>query len=58
MAHKNNKKNKRRAAFYKISKFDYEARKNLAKVQLSPKETSTEENKKVKSSPGNAWTEV
>jgi len=30
MACKNNKKNKRRAAFYGISKFDYEVRERLA----------------------------
>ena len=34
MAYKNNKKNRRRAAFYKISKFDYEGRKKLAEGQL------------------------
>ena len=39
MACKNNKKNRRRAAFYGINQFDYEARKNLAKGQLPPKET-------------------
>ena len=39
MARKNNKKNRRRAAFYRISKFDYEARENLIKGQLSSKET-------------------
>ncbi len=31
MAHKNNKKNRRKAAFYRINKFDYKARENLAK---------------------------
>ena len=53
MACKNNKKNKRRAAFYGISKFNYEVRENLAKGQLPSKEILTEENKKVESSPGN-----
>ena len=33
-------------------------RENLAKEQLSPKETPTEEDKKFKSSPENAWTEA
>jgi len=54
MARKNNKKNKRRVAFYGINKFDYETRKNLAKGQPLPKETVTEEDKKVESSPENA----
>ncbi len=58
MAYKNNKKNRRRAAFYGISKFNYEARENLAKGQSPPKETPTEEEKKVESNPGNEWTEV
>ena len=58
MACKNNKKNKRKEAFYRISKFDYEMRKNLTKEQSLPKETLTKENKKVESSSGNAWTEV
>ena len=43
MAQKNNKKNRRRAAFYGISKFNYEARKKLATGQLSPIETPQEE---------------
>ena len=54
MAHKNNKKNRRRAAFYRISKFNYEARENLVKGQLPPKKILTEEDKKVESSSGNA----
>ena len=59
MACKNNKKNRRRAAFYGINKFDYEARENLAKGHLPPKKTPIEEeNKKVKSSPGSAWIEA
>ncbi len=53
MAHKNNKKNRRRATFYEISKFDYKARENLAKEHSSLKETPTGEEKKVKSSPEN-----
>ena len=58
MARKNNKKNRRRAAFYRINKFDYKMKENLVKGQLPPKKTSTEEDKKVESSSGNAWTEV
>ena len=58
MACKNNKKNRKRAAFYGINKFDYEVRENLVKGQPSPKETPIEEEKKVESSPGNAWTEA
>ena len=60
IVYKNNKKNKRRAAFYEISKFDYKTRENLAKEQPPPKETLTEEDKErvVKHSSGNAWTEV
>ena len=54
MARKNNKKNRRRAAFYRISKFDYKAKENLAKEQPPPKETLIEEDKKVESSSGNA----
>ncbi len=53
MACKNNKKNRKRVAFYRINKFDYKARKNLAKGQLLPKETPIEEDKKVEFSPGN-----
>ncbi len=30
MAHKNNKRNRRRVAFYEINKFDYEMREKLA----------------------------
>ena len=58
MACKNNKKNRRIVAFYGISKFDYEARENLVKGQLLPKETSAEEKKKVKSSPRSTQTEA
>ena len=58
MACKNNKKNKRRAAFYGISKFDYEVRERLAEEQPLPKETPTEEDKVIEYSSGNAWTET
>ena len=58
MACKNNKKNRRRAAFYEINKFDYEARENLVKGQLPPKETILEKDKKAELSPENAWTEA
>ncbi len=58
MACKNNKKNRKRVAFYRINKFDYKARKNLAKGQLLPKETPIEEDKKVEFSPGNTQTET
>ncbi len=58
MARKNNKKNRRRAAFYRINKFDYEVRENLVKGHPSPEETPTEKDKEVKSSLGNKWTEV
>jgi len=58
MAHKNNKKNRRRAAFYRISKFDYEVRENLVKGQIPPKETIMEKDKEVESSSGNVWTET
>ncbi len=57
MAYKNNKKNKRKVVFYRISKFDYETREKLAEEQPPPKETLIEE-KAVEYSPGNAWTEV
>ena len=56
MAHKN-KKNRRRIAFYEISKFNYKAREKLAKEQPLPKETLTEE-KVVEHSLGNAWINV
>ncbi len=38
MARKNNKKNRRRVAFYGISKFDYNAREKLAEGQPPLKE--------------------
>ncbi len=56
MVRKNNKKNRKKAAFYRINKFNYEARENLTKECPSPKETPIEE-KAVKRSPGNVWTE-
>ncbi len=58
MARKNNKKNRRRAAFYGINKFDYEARENLVKGHPPLVEVFTEKDKKVESSPGNEWAEV
>ena len=58
MAHKNNKKNRRRAAFYGINKFDYEAREKLAKEQLPLVEAPTEKEKEVEPSSGNEWTEA
>ncbi len=57
MTCKNNKKNRRRAAFYGISKFDYKVREKLVEGQPLPKETPIEE-KVVKYSPENSWTEV
>ncbi len=58
MACKNNKKNRRRAVFYGINKFDYEARENLAKGHPSLVEALTEKDKKVKSNPENEQTEA
>ena len=58
MACKNNKKNRRRAVFYGINKFDYEARENLAKGHLPSVETPTEKDKEAKSNPGNEQTEA
>ena len=57
MAQKNNKKNRRRAAFYGINLFDYEAREKLAARQLPPKKTLKEE-VVVRPSSGNEWTET
>ncbi len=54
MARKNNKKNRRRAVFYRISKFNYKARENLIKGQLSSKETPIEKDKEIESNPKNA----
>ena len=53
MTRKNNKKNRRRVAFYGINKFDYEVRENLAKGHPPPEETSIEKDKEVESSSGN-----
>ena len=58
MARKNNKKNRRRVAFYRINKFDYETRENLAKGHLLPVEAPTEKDKKVESNPENIWIEA
>ena len=59
MARKNNKRNRRRAAFYGINPFDYEAREKLAVGQpLSPVEETPKKEEVVKSSPVNEWTEV
>ena len=58
MARKNNKRNRRRAAFYGINKFDYEARENLAKGYPPPVETPTEKDKEIEPNPGNEQTEA
>ncbi len=55
MARKNNKKNRRRAAFYGINKFNYEAKENLAKGHPPPVEAPTEKDKEVKPSSENEW---
>ena len=47
MACKNNKRNRRRAAYYYINKFDYEAREKLAVGQPPLKETYSDEKAKV-----------
>ncbi len=47
MARKNNHRNCRRAAYYYINKFDYEAREKLAEGQLSPKEMYSDKKAKV-----------
>ena len=57
MAHKNNRRNRRRAAFYGINPFDYEAREKLAAGQPPPQEITSKE-KVVKASPKNIWTKV
>jgi len=57
MAHKNNKKNRKRVAFYEINKFDYEAKEKLVEGQLSSKKTLAEK-KGVEKNLENAWTEV
>ncbi len=56
MARKNNKKNRRRAAFYGINLFDYEAKEKVVGGQLPPQETPKEETI-VKPSSENEWTE-
>ncbi len=53
MACKNNKRNKKRAAFYGINKFDYEVRENLAKGYPLPVEVPTKKIKEVESNPEN-----
>ncbi len=58
MTRKNNKKNRRRAAFYGVNKFNYKAREKLVKGQSLPKETPIKKDKKVESSSGNAWTKT
>ena len=58
MARKNNKRNRRRAAFYGINPFDYEAREKLVAGQLLPKETPKKEEDEVKPNPGNEWIET
>ena len=57
MARKNNKRNRRRAAFYGINLFDYKAREKLAAGQPPVEETLKKE-EVVKPSPVNEWTEV
>ena len=59
MTRKNNKRNRRRAAFYGINPFDYEAREKLAVGQTpSPVEETPKKEEVVKPSPVNEWTEV
>ena len=58
MACKNNKKNRRRAAFYGINKFDYEAKENLMKGYPPSKENPYRKNKEVQPSPRNEGTEA
>ncbi len=57
MAQKNNKRNRRRAAFYEINLFDYKAKEKLAAGQQPVEETPKKE-EVVKPSPVNEWTEV
>ena len=42
MAHKNNKKNRRKVAFYRINKFDYKVKEKLAEEQPLSKEIYTD----------------
>ncbi len=58
MARKNNKKNRRRAAFYGINKFDYKVRENLAKGHPPLVEVPIEKDKEVEPNPGNEQTEA
>ncbi len=58
MARKNNKKNRRRAAFYGINKFNYEARENLVKRHSLLVEAFTGKDKEVKFNSENEWTEA
>ena len=60
MARKNNKRNRRRAAFYGINPFDYEVREKLAAGQppLPEEMSKREEEVIVKPSPVNEWTEA
>ncbi len=58
MSRKNNKRNRRRAAFYGINKFDYKEREKLAKGQLPPVEAPAEKDKEVEPSPENEQTEA
>ena len=58
MAQKNNKRNRRRAAFYGINPFDYEAREKLAAGQPPVEKMPKKEEEVVKSSPGNERTEA
>ena len=58
MARKNNKRNRRRAAYYHINKFDYEAKEKLAEGKPSSKETySNEKVKVVELRPDYTWNE-
>ena len=57
MTWKNNKRNRRRAAFHEINLFDYEVREKLAAGQPLLQETSKEK-PIVKPNPENEWTET
>ncbi len=47
MARKNNRRNRRRAAYYHINQFDYKAREKLAEGQSSSKEMYSSEKAKI-----------
>ncbi len=47
MACKNNKRNRKRAAYYNINKFNYKIREKLAKGQPLPKKTYSSNKAKV-----------